>query len=177
MKYPLSMRILHWTMALLIGCQLAAGAWMVRLKDAVPAKFEHWYPWHKCVGIVLFILIVARILIRRRSKLPPAPTVFARWERMLAGATHGAIYLLILFIPLMGYSMSSSFTQSDGVYFFGLLLPELLPKNDNHFEVFRQVHRWSAYLLLAIVVVHVLGAVKHRLFDRNRAGDVIPRMF
>lgn len=176
MKYPLAMRVIHWTMALLIIAQLAAGAWMVRMDDAAPAKFDHFYPWHKCAGMVVLILVVARILVRRGSQVPPAPGVFAAWERLLSTAAHGALYLLMLLVPLMGYSMSSSFTQSDGVYFFGILLPELLPKNDRHFELFQLLHRWSAYALLALVLLHVLGAIKHRLFDRARGGDVLPRM-
>lgn len=176
MKYPLSMRIMHWTMALLILGQLAAGLWMVRLDDAVPAKFDHWFPWHKCAGMVVLLLVVVRFVVRRRSQVPPPPTVFNRGERLLAGGAHVALYGLMLFVPLMGYCMSSSYTQSDGVWFFGVLLPELLPKNDSHFEVFEWLHRWSAWCLLALVAAHVLGVIKHRLFDRARGGDVLPRM-
>ena len=73
--------------------------------------------------------------------------------------------------------MSSTYTQSDGVpfFFFGML-PELLPKNDDWFEVFRLVHRTFAYTLIALVVLHVAGALKHRFLDRNGQTDVLRRM-
>ncbi len=76
----------------------------------------------------------------------------------------------------MGYAMSSSFTQSDGVPFFVTELPERLPKNDRAFAVFALLHKTLAYTLLALVVLHVAGVIKHRVFDRGRDADVLPRM-
>src|SRR6267154_1605500 len=55
-----------------------------------------------------------------------------------------------------GYAMSSSYTQSDGVFFFGFNLPELLPKNDARFEVFQFLHRALAYSLLGFVALHAV---------------------
>ena len=76
----------------------------------------------------------------------------------------------------MGYAMSSSFTQSDGVPFFVTDLPELLPKNDRAFALFALAHKTLAYTLLALVVLHIIGVLKHRFLDRGRAADVLPRM-
>ena len=85
--------------------------------------------------------------------------------------------MLLIVVPLMGYSMSSTFTQSDGVpfFFFGQL-PELLPKNDRWFEVFQLLHRIFAYALLVLIVLHVAGALKHRFVDRDEDADVLRRM-
>jgi len=79
-------------------------------------------------------------------------------------------------VPLMGYSMSSTFTMSDGVFFFGTNLPELLPKNDAWFVVFQWLHKVLAYTLLVLVTLHVIGALKHRFLDRDARNDVLPRM-
>jgi len=51
-------------------------------------------------------------------------------ETKAAKAADVALYALMTAVPCMGYSLSSSYTQSDGVFFFGFNLPELLPKND-----------------------------------------------
>jgi cytochrome b561 len=90
---------------------------------------------------------------------------------------HRAMYVLLIIVPLMGYSMSSTFTQSDGVpfFFFGQL-PELLPKNDRWFEVFQLLHRVLAYALLALLVLHVAGVLKHRFMDKDVDADVLRRM-
>jgi len=104
------------------------------------------------------------------------PVGLAQWEKTGAKVGHALLYTLMFVVPLMGYAMSSSFTQSDGVFFFGVNLPELLPKNDARFAVFQMLHRYLAYTLLALVAVHVIGALKHRFLDRNRDNDVLSKM-
>jgi len=176
MKYPLPLRALHWIMAVIILGTLWAGWTMVSLGDNLPTKFEAFYPWHKSFGMLALFLVAIRLVIRARRPLPPPPSGLSPWEVKLAKAAHFALYALMIVVPCMGYAMSSSFTQSDGVFFFGVNLPELLPKNDDRFEVFQLLHRVLAYTLLGLVVLHVAGALKHRFLDRDRANDVLSRM-
>ena len=176
MKYPLALRTLHWTMAVIILGLIWAGWAMVPIDENTLSKFDGLYPWHKSFGMLVLLLVAARLVIRRRGPIPPMPAGLSSWENKLAKVTHVALYTLMIVVPCMGYSMSSSFTQSDGVFFFGVNLPELLPKNDARFEVFQLLHRVLAYTLLGLVVLHVAGALKHRFFDRDRANDVLTRM-
>jgi len=175
-KYPKSMRIVHWVRALLIFGQIWAGWTMVSLPDKVPVKFDLFYPFHKSFGLLILILALLQLALRARTVLPKPPASLPRSEAAASKVVHMAIYVLLILVPLAGYAMSSSFTQSDGVFFFGLYLPELLPKNDKAFEVYRLIHRVLAYSLLALVVLHVLGALKHRFVDRDEANDVLRRM-
>jgi cytochrome b561 len=175
-KYPLPMRGLHWLRALLIFGQIWAGLTMVSLPDSAPAKFKLFYPYHKSFGILVLIVALAQLGLRAASAVPPLPGGLARWEVKLSKFVQRSIYVLLVLVPLAGYAMSSTYTQSDGVFFFGAYLPEVLPKNDRAFEVFRLVHRLFAYILLALVTVHALGALKHRFLDRDRANDVLRRM-
>jgi cytochrome b561 len=55
-------------------------------------------------------------------------------------------------------------------------LPEILPKNDARFEVFQALHKYLAYTLLCLIVIHVVGALKHRFLDKDPANDVLSRM-
>jgi cytochrome b561 len=87
-----------------------------------------------------------------------------------------AMLALAVIVPLMGYAMSSSFSQSDGVPFFFGDLPELLPKNDRASAIFAWAHETLAYTLLALIALHVLGVLKHRFLDRGRDVDVLSRM-
>jgi cytochrome b561 len=86
------------------------------------------------------------------------------------------MYALLLIVPLMGYAMSSSYADSDGVFFFDVHLPELLPKDDGRFRLFQLLHKTLAYSLLALITLHVAGALKHRYFDKDRRTDVFSRM-
>ena len=179
-KYPLSMRILHWLRAVIILGLIWSGWYMTSLPDSTPiAKFEFFYPNHKQFGVLAWLLAVLHLLIRwqKRRVLPQTPDGLTGWERTLSHAVHRLIMTLTLLIPIFGYSMSSSFTQSDGVpfFFFGHL-PELLPNNDEAFALFQALHEYGAYLLLALIVLHVAGAAKHRLQDKGGETDVLSRM-
>jgi cytochrome b561 len=176
-KYPLSMRWLHWLRAAVVLGTLALGLVMVNLPDETPAKFELLYPNHKQFGVLALVLGLVQLAVRARSRVPALPPGLSPWERSLSTFVHRALYVLLIAVPLMGYSMSSTFTQSDGVpfFFFGQL-PELLPKNDRWFEVFQLLHRVLAYTLLGLLVLHVAGALKHRFLDRDSQADVLRRM-
>ena len=86
------------------------------------------------------------------------------------------MYALLVIVPLMGYSMSSTYTMSDGVFFFGINLPELLAKNDDWFVVFQWLHKVLAYTLLGLILLHIAGALKHRFYDKDPRSDVLRRM-
>jgi len=178
-KYPGSMRVFHWLRALVVLGTLSVGLVMVNLPDDLPLKFEQLYPNHKQFGLLALLLGLVQLVLRTRARarLPAAPAGLRPWERMLSTFAHRALYVLLIVVPLMGYSMSSTFTQSDGVpfFFFGQL-PELLPKNDRWFEAFQLLHRILAYALLALIVLHVAGALKHRFLDKDAQADVLRRM-
>jgi len=175
-RYPLAMRILHWTRALLIFGLIFVGWLMMNILPETHPLQAVLFPNHKQFGILTFILVLVALLVRSRSRVPKLPGGLARWEVTLSHITHRLLYALALLVPLMGYAMSSSFTHSDGVPFFGVMLPELLPKNDKAFEVFEWLHHVLAYTLLGVAVLHILGALKHRFLDRDRENDVIRRM-
>jgi cytochrome b561 len=177
--YPRPMRILHWIRAILILALIAAGWHMTGLaEDDATAGF--FYVNHKQFGILVWLLALVQLGLRWRERtvLPEPPAALLGWERFLSHAIHRLMIALVLLTPLLGYAMSSSFTQSDGVPFFFLPhVPEILPKNDAAFAVFQALHKYAAYLLLACVALHVAGTLKHRLQDRNGPTDVLPRMW
>ncbi len=175
-RYSLSLRILHWTRAALVFGMLGAGWVMTRLEDAVPVKYGTLYPLHKSFGLLIFALVVIQIAIRQRTTLPPSASGIAPLEQRLSKLVHTVMYLLLVAVPLMGYAMSSSYSQSDGVTFFGIPVAELLPKDDARFAVFQWTHRIMAYTLLGLIGLHIGGVVKHRHFDKWPGSDVLRRM-
>ena len=176
-RYPASLRVLHWIRAAIILGLIGAGWLMTTMSDESTSKFEILYPWHKSFGVLAFILVVLQIFIRLRTpRLPEPPNSLAPYERVLSKLVHRLTYVLLVLVPVMGYCMSSTFTMSDGVFFFGIFLPELLPKNDSWFEVFQYLHKVLAYTLLGLITLHVVGALKHRFFDSDPRSDVLGRM-
>jgi cytochrome b561 len=175
-KYPLAMRVIHWLRALIIFGMIWAGLTMVAMNDNVPAKFELFYPYHKSFGILVFLLAVTQLALRARGRVPPPSSILTPMEVVLSRWLHRLLYVLMIAVPLVGYARSSTYSQSDGVYFFGVNLPELLPKDDHVSAILQTTHRYLAYALLAVVIIHVAAALKHRLLDRSRGDDPISRM-
>lgn len=177
-KYPVSIRVLHWLRAILILGLIACG-WYMTGRDENDTTAGFLYPNHKQFGILVWLLALVHLTLRwrHRADLPHAPEGLKPWEKWLSHGTHRLIIALTLLTPLLGYAMSSSLTEGDGVPFFFLShVPEILPKNDTAFAVFQLLHSYCAYLLLACVGLHIAGAVKHRLQDRGGETDVLPGM-
>ncbi|QWW71444.1 cytochrome b [Rhizobium sp. WYJ-E13] len=172
-RYPLAIRVLHWIMAAIVLAMIALGWVMTTAGESGP---EALYPLHKSFGLLIFLLVSLRLVFRIWAGVPELPTGLGKWEVAAAKAAHIALYVLMIVVPLMGYAMSSSFTQSDGVVFFGITVPELLPKDDTQFRLFQLLHRLLAYTLLFVVALHVLAVLKHRFLDRNKENDVLSRM-
>jgi cytochrome b561 len=180
LKYPLSMRILHWIRAVLILGLIWAGWRMTGFPEDTPMeKFNFYYSNHKQFGVLVWLIAIVHLVIRWRKQaiLPQTPSGLSRWEKILSKVVHRLIITLTLLVPMLGYAMSSSFTQSDGVPFFFIhKVPEILPKNDAAFKVYDMLHEYAAYTLLGLIVLHIAGAIKHRLTDKGGESDVLPRM-
>ncbi len=174
MKYPLTSRILHWSMAILILFLLGLGIYMHEFlpKDA-PNRMEV-YGLHKSLGALALVLIFVRIVNRLAFKAPNLPASLENWEKIAAHFVHFGLYLLMIIVPLSGYLMSNYFGYP--VHFFGIELPFLVEKNPEIGMIFAETHEIAAYSILGLIVFHVLGAIKHRFFDKNPENDVIKRM-
>ena len=180
-KFPAAMRALHWAMALLIIVLLVLGTYMAGLPMDVPGKLD-FYPWHRAFGIVAFILVIIRLIVRFRSQVPDIPADIPWYERRAAQGAQIALYTAMLVMPPLGYIASSAIPEFPGVpplnsiWFFGADLP-LFPveKNYDTTKFFITIHKYLGYAMMAVIVAHVGGALKHRLFDKPE-NDVLSKM-
>lgn len=181
MKYPLTMRVLHWVMAVLVLIVLSVGIYMSMLPFEAPDKFD-LYPWHRAFGVLVFALVAVRIVTRLTAGVPELPDTIPRATRIVAASVQAFFYVALLLMPVFGYIASSALPEIPGVppvpsiWFFGLELP-LAPvaKNYDTMKLFITLHEYLGYALLLALLAHVAGAIKHRFFDR-RENDVLRRM-
>jgi cytochrome b561 len=156
---------LHWLIALLIAFNFIA-AWIA---DEFPKdQARQIMGNHVAFGVCILLLTVVRIVWRITHRGPPLLPM-ARWESILAHAVHGLIYLAMLAVPLAGYLMESAWSGGKPIDMFGLFhfpgLP-LAQDKDLAEDVFGELHEVFAYGLLALLALHVAGALKHQLIDR-----------
>lgn len=156
---------LHWLIALLLVGQFAFGWYLGGIPRGIPAR-GYFVNLHKSTGLLIGLLILVRIGWRLTYGPPPLPSSVPRWQQQIATATHYLLYVLMLVIPFSGY-VASNFSKF-GVNFFNSI--KLAPWGSDDkllYAVFNQTHVVSSWLLLALVLVHVLAALKHLWVDRD----------
>lgn len=154
-------RVLHWLIALLLLAQLAFGWWLGDIARDTPAR-GYYVNLHKSVGLLLGLLILARIAWRLRHGAPALPDFVPHWQQKLAAASHHLLYLLMLIVPVTGY-LASNFSKHGVKFFNVLVLPPLGSDDKQLYALFNQTHKASALLLLILVVLHVAAALMHGL--------------
>lgn len=153
----------HWIIALLILAAWPLGAYMHELPLS-PTKLK-LYSYHKWIGITVLLLFVPRILWRITHR-PPAALPMPAWQHKIAESVHHLLYLLMVLVPLSGWLMSSA--KGFQVVYFGVLpLPDLVAKSEELGDLLKEVHEVLNFGLLALVGLHVAGALKHHIIDRD----------
>jgi cytochrome b561 len=104
------------------------------------------------------VLVIARMLWHRIS--PPPPPIGAQnaLPQRLARGVHALIYLLLVVIPIAGW-VGSSATGIDTVIFNSLTLPAIAPVSEAWDIAAFTVHRIAAWILAALIALHVAGAI------------------
>ena len=156
-------QVIHWLMALALLGMLALGTVLVNMQ---PGLANLWlYGLHKTIGISLLALVVVRLAWHRFSPPPKPLGGVPHWQERLAVWAHRGLYLLMIAIPLSGW-VASSATGIDVMFAGRWVMPALAPVSQAWEEAGFAVHGALTKLLLALVVLHVAGALK-----RAWAGD------
>lgn len=154
-QYSTRMVIMHWlTLALLIAAWLLGDA-LDEARHAGNAQLVG-YIAHALVGDAVLLLTMLRMVLRRKDGTP-APLGSSTMDKVATGVHH-ALYTVLILLPVSG--MMIVVTSSVGR---ALLAGDasLLPKK--YAGVFaHNAHEVLISVLIALVAVHVLGAIKHQ---------------
>jgi cytochrome b561 len=177
--------ILHWLIALVIIAMFALGWYMGELPKDGPKQtaFDVFdlglFTWqmdepvsarnlyfnlHKSIGFTLLWLVIFRVYWRVTHTPPAMLASYSALERKLATAVHHILYLLMVLIPLSGVLMT--LYSKFGLKWFGLEVFGGLDNADLR-DTFKESHELFANLMLAAFIVHVVGALKHKLKDKD----------
>ncbi len=168
--YTKTAKALHWIIAVMILGLIGLGFYMHNLPIS-PSKLK-LYSWHKWAGVTVFILALIRIVWRLGHKAPALPTTMTRLQQAGAHFGHLALYVLMVAIPLSGWVMSSA--KGFRTVWFGILpLPDLVSRDKVLGDQLLTLHLWLNISLIALLVVHILAALKHNFIDRD---DILKRM-
>ena len=151
----------HWLIAAAILFNLWLGIW----HDDLPKAWKVM-PVHKAVGITVLVLSLARLAWRLTHRPPPLPIASPMWERTAAKGAHWLLYFLTIAVPLTGWMMVSAGTLRP-LNWFGLFPIPYLPIGKAAGSFGHEAHEILGYGLAALVVIHILAALRHHLLLRD----------
>jgi cytochrome b561 len=163
-RYTRTARWLHWTLATLIIFLLGLGWYMMTVEHTPGGRTL--INLHKSIGLIVLVLVAVRIVWRLGHPVAPLPDYVPSWQTKLATATEWCLYLCMAAMPILGYLGASHQKQPPAL--FGLATPAWTQPNHDVAEQFFGIHSLLAWPLVALIVLHVAGALKHIFIDRDK---------
>jgi cytochrome b561 len=150
----------HWLIVLLVLAQFVVGFTV----HGTPVSLERLklLTLHKSIGVTVFTLVVLRLAWRLHSPAPALPAHMSRRQRFLAHGSHTLLYVLLLSMPIVGW-IASSASNLTVRWFFLFNLPNLVDPDPALAAFAKGLHGVMAWLLLALVILHVAAAFWHEL--------------
>ena len=163
-------KTLHWVVVGLVTAQFVT---KLVSPDSFAGVTENGLnAWHLAVGPTILLLMLVRFGWRLTHRPPGPPTDIAPALQLLSRLTHWSFYGLLIVIPLLGWFSASAFGAHPTLMFL-FRLPLIAARDERAAEDWGSVHAWLAWLLLAVIALHVSAASWHGL---ARDDGVFARM-
>lgn len=159
-------RAFHWGLAVLIIGMIVYGWWM----NHFPARQDRYFfrLIHADIGYLVLLLLVLRLVWRSVNPMPAFPPETPVWDQWLARLNEGALYLVTFAVALLGWAHSGATSRPYSSWFGLFDVPQFTSADRTLVQLTEDYHILGAYLLLALIAMHVLGALYHHFIRRDR---------
>jgi len=123
------------------------------------------YQLHKSVGITILLLSLARLAWRLTHRPPPA--VEGGFQGFLAKAVHTLLYAFMIGMPVTGWAVVSTSRIQVPTLLWGVIPWPHLPISRALHQVAEEGHELLAWIGIALIVLHVAGAIRHQLLLKD----------
>jgi len=181
-RYDAGARFLHWLIVLLFLAQVPAGLMMVVpavigdfpvLPGVEQSTIDALYIFHKGMGAILLVVVLARLLWRLTHRPPPYLDTMSAFEKRMAARAHAFLYVLMVVAAVTGYvhviGLGFPIELLDA-----LGVPPLIPRMEGIAVISSFVHRFTVFILAAVVGVHVAEVLRHHFVLKD---GVLGRMW
>jgi cytochrome b561 len=161
-------RWFHWGLGITIIAMIAYGWWM----NHFPARADRFFyrSIHADIGYAVLLLMVFRLIWRGFNPTPALPAGSPRWERIAARVGHGALYAATILVAMLGWAHSGSRTPNYSNWFGLFHVPQITSPDKAAAAAYEDRHIFFAYLLLALIVIHLAAALWHHFVRRDRVA-------
>ncbi|NVK19437.1 MAG: YceI family protein [Methylocystaceae bacterium] len=160
----------HWIMVLGFIALYVIGFYMTGLPLG-PDMFEQ-IALHKSIGMIVLGLSVLRLVWRFTNPNPKLPSGMPTHERIGSYVSHIALYGVMIVMPLSGWAMSSAANYPVSIFGW-VTMANIMDPSKEAVEFLKSFHGLMAWVILALIAVHVLAALKHHFINKD---NVLTRM-
>ena len=154
----------HWVIVAILAVQFSIAWTMPDIHRGT--RPEGLVGLHLSFGFAILVIAVARLLWKIRHPVSLVIDGTPRWQYLIARATHGLLYLVLLILPVLGWANASARGWTPSI--FGLFpLPQILPTGSPLGRLLGGVHTVTAYVLLALIGLHVAATLYHQFLLRD----------
>lgn len=164
--YSPTARMLHWLTVLALAFQIPIGFLMVNVEN-FPGVF---YSGHKISGMVILVLVIARLGYRLVHGAPADEPTLNGFEKLASHLTHWSLYGILLLVPFLGWLGISAYDAREA---FGITIPSIASKDVPFAERVFVWHKYGAIALILLAGMHVGAALMHFFIKKD---GVLSRM-
>ena len=160
-EYGLISKLLHWLSAILLLVQIPLGFYLVDLDFGEERiNIENI---HVILGLIIFYVVIIRLINKILNPNPKLNPGIFKGQVFLAKMNHILLYLAILSITISGI-LKKLFNGETLILFFKEIQIE------DNFELadqFYNIHILSNYVIIALIGIHLMAVIIHRLFFKD----------
>jgi cytochrome b561 len=163
--YGLISIAIHWLSAVLILFLFGLGIYMTGL-----GYYDDWYhkgpALHISLGLIVLLLMLIRIIWRI---LNPTPVELSaqKLQRGAAKLVKLGLYGAIFIVLISGYLITTAEGKPASLFDW-IYIPSLTTLGPNQVDLAGEIHEYLAWGIIALVVLHVAGALLHHFVMRDR---------
>ena len=161
-EYGFISKTFHWLSAAALILQIPLGFYLVDLDfNETRLTIESI---HVVVGLSIFYLTILRLIYKIFNPTPSLGNSIFPGQRLIAKMNHVFLYITILTITISGALKKLFNGEILDLFFFNLEIKD----NFELAEIFYDIHIISNYFLIALISLHILAVIAHKvLFKEN----------
>ncbi len=153
--FPRPFKWMHWITAIVVLVMLVAGQRFDGEMSAPDRAFS--LAAHSSLGALVVLLVLARLACRFSGMARSPATTLSAAQKRLSRLVQGALYLLLLALPISGYLTARAHELP--VRLLGLF--DLSTGNGAGFDRLRQLHETLTWALIALLALHIGAGLVH----------------
>tara|TARA_Y100000389_G_scaffold61639_1_gene57681 strand:- start:697 stop:1224 length:528 start_codon:yes stop_codon:yes gene_type:complete len=167
-EYGSISKIFHWLSAAVLLVQIPLGFFLVDL-DFNEKKLTI-ESIHVLLGLVIFYLTILRLIYKFLNPTPPLSKSIFPGQRLIAMLNHIFLYISIFIITISGALKKLFNGEILDLLFFNLEIKD----NFDLAELFYDIHIIANYTLIALISLHILAVIVHKIiFKENLIKKIL----